>query len=349
MKLQNMTLSGNDRITLISNLHTMLSAGIPILETIDSLLEDAKGNQRVILNTLRADLVQGQHIYVTFSKFPRVFDKVTVNIIKASEEAGTLDVTLKDITENMRREMEFTDRIKSALIYPVFILGVFLAVMLVILIVVVPKISTVFTQLNVPLPLPTQIMVTLSNLLLHQTLLFVLASAAIVGGIVIMYQKNKRIMIVALTSLPLISRLTEEIDLTHFTRSLYLLLTAGIPITAALEMTEDIVIKKRVKQAIRHVKINVSAGKKLSDGLKDHRRVVPPIMIKIIEAGERSGALDHAMQDVSTFLDYQVSARLKTATALIEPLLLVVVGGLVGGMMMAIIAPIYGLISQVGH
>jgi type II secretory pathway component PulF len=114
-------------------------------------------------------------------------------------------------------------------------------------------------------------------------------------------------------------------------------------------MTEAIVIKNRVKQAIHHVKVNVSAGKKLSDGLKDHRDVIPPIMIKIIEAGERSGALDHAMLDVSTFIDYQVSARLKTVTALIEPFLLVVVGGLIGGMMMAIIAPIYGLISQVGR
>src|SRR5579875_1532863 len=238
MKLQNLTISNNDKITLISNLHTMLSAGIPILEVVDSLLEDAKGNQKKVLQTLRADLGQGQHIYFTFSKFPRVFDKVTVNIIKASEGAGTLDVTLKDITENIKQEMEFSDKVKSALIYPVFILGVFVMVMLVILIVVVPKIATVFSRLNVTLPLPTRIMIFVSNLLLNQTIPFVLGIAGIIAGSVWFYKKNKALFVQTLTSLPIVSRLTEEIDLTHFSRSLYLLLSAGIPITDALEMTE---------------------------------------------------------------------------------------------------------------
>ena len=166
MNTKNITLSGNEKITLISNMYTMLSSGIPILETVDSLLSDAKGNQKKLLQTLKNDLGQGQHMFFTFAKFPRVFDKVTVNIIKASEEAGTLDVTLKDLTVNIKREMEFNDKIKSALIYPSFILVVFMGVMTVILTVVVPKIATVFLRLKVELPLPTQIMIFLSNLLI---------------------------------------------------------------------------------------------------------------------------------------------------------------------------------------
>ncbi len=156
------------------------------------------------------------------------------------------------------------------------------------------------------------------------------------------------IIIRALTSLPLISLLTQQIDLTRFTRSLYLLLTAGIPITTALELTQDVVIKKNIQNAIKHTKNVVFDGKKLSEGLKDSKKVIPPIMIKIIEAGERSGSLDKAMLDVSDFLDYEVSSTLKTVTALIEPIMLVGVGVLIGGMMMAIIAPIYQLIGSVG-
>ena len=143
---KHVSISANDKITLISNLTTMLGAGIPILETVDSLLEDAKGNQRKLLQVLRDDLIQGQPINTTFAKFPRIFDKITVNIIKASEEAGTLDVTLKDLKENIKKEMEFNDKIKSALIYPSFIVVVFFAVLLLILVVVVPKISTVFLR-----------------------------------------------------------------------------------------------------------------------------------------------------------------------------------------------------------
>jgi type IV pilus assembly protein PilC len=133
MNTKNVTLSGNDKIALVSNMYTMLSAGIPILETIDSLLQDAKGSQKKILQSLKEDLGQGQHVYFTFAKYPRIFDKVTVNIIKASEEAGTLDVTLKDLTVSIKREMEFNDKIKGALIYPSFILIVFFGVMFVIL------------------------------------------------------------------------------------------------------------------------------------------------------------------------------------------------------------------------
>ncbi len=348
MKTYNTTLSGNDKITLISNMYTMLSSGIPILETVNSLLEDAKGNQRKVLLTLRDDLGQGQHIYFTFSKFPKIFDKVTVNIIKASEEAGTLDVTLKDLKDIIKKDMEFNDKVRSAFIYPIFIMVVFFVVMLVILIVVVPKISTVFSRLNVPLPLPTQIMIYLSNMLLTNTLPIVIGAILIVMGLMYAYKKNKKIFIIALTSLPLVSRLAELVDLTRFSRSLYLLLNAGIPITNALELTEEVVVRRNVHHAIKHAKEVVYGGKKLSEGLKDNKRVIPSIMIKIVEAGERSGSLDHAMEDVSEYLDYQVSTTLKTVTALIEPLLLVVVGGLVGGMMMAIIAPIYSIIGQVG-
>ena len=152
----------------------------------------------------------------------------------------------------------------------------------------------------------------------------------------------------ALTSLPVVSLLTQQIDLTRFTRSLYLLLNAGLPITVALELTQDVVIKKDISNAIKHAKNYVFSGKKLSEGFKDSKSVIPPIMIKIIEAGERSGSLDKSMLDVSEYLDYQVSNTLKTLTALIEPIMLVGVGILVGGMMMSIIAPIYQLIGQVG-
>ncbi len=348
MKTFNTQLSSNDKIALVSNLHTMLSSGIPILETVQSLLEDSKGAQKKLLEQMKADLGQGQHMYITFEKFPKIFDKVTVSIVKAAEESGTLDTALADLKNTIRKDIEFNDKIKSALIYPIFIMIVFVLVLLVILVVVVPKISTVFVRLGVDLPLPTQIMIFMSDAIMNYTIPIIAVTAAIVAGIVYVYKQNKMVLVHALTSLPLISLLAQQIDLTRFTRSLYLLLTAGLPITVALELTQDVVMKKNIRNAIVHTKNVVFSGKKLSEGLKDNKKVVPPIMIKIIEAGERSGSLDRAMLDVSEYLDYQVSSTLKTVTALIEPIMLVGVGVLVGGMMMAIIAPIYQLIGSVG-
>lgn len=348
MKTYNTQISANDKIALVSNLHTMLSSGIPILETVESLLEDSKGGQKKLLEVMKADLAQGQHVYTTFQKFPKIFDPVTVNIIKASEDSGTLDTALDDLKMSIRKEIEFNDKIKSALIYPVFILIVFVLVMVVILVVVVPKIATVFTKLNVDLPLPTQIMIFLSEALLNYTIPIIAVVTILIASVIYVFKKNRMVIIRALTSLPLISLLTQQIDLTRFTRSLYQLLTAGIPITTALELTQDVVIKKNVQNAIKHTKNVVFGGKKLSEGLRDSKKVIPPIMIKIIEAGERSGSMDKAMLDVSEYLDYQVSGTLKTLTAMIEPIMLVGVGVLIGGMMMAIIAPIYQLIGSVG-
>lgn len=343
----NSTLSNSDKIALISNLHTMLASGIPILETVESLLEDSKGGSKKLLQTMHQDLSQGQHMYVTWEKFPKMFDKVTVSIIKSAEESGTLDTTLDDLKTNIKKDMEFNDKVRSALIYPVFIFFVFIIVMIVILVVVIPKISTVFSQLNVTLPLPTKIMIFLSNALLNYTVPIVAVFLILSAGLFYLYKQYKRFFVQAFTSLPLVSLLTEQIDLTRFTRSLYLLLTAGLPITVALELTQDVVIKDNIANAIKHAKNYVFSGKKLSDGFKDNKKVIPPIMIKIIEAGERSGALDKSMLDVSEFMDYQVSNSLKTVTALIEPIMIVGVGILIGGMMMAIIAPIYQLIGQI--
>jgi type IV pilus assembly protein PilC len=344
----NNTLSNNDKIALISNFHTMLTAGIPILETVDSLLQDSKGSLKKLLQTLRQDLGQGQHMYVTFAKFPKIFDKVTVSIIKSSEESGTLDTTLNDLRLNIRKEIEFNDKIRSALIYPAFILVVFVVVMTVILVVVIPKISTVFSQLNVTLPLPTKIMIFLSNSLLAYPIPIVLGLILVCAGAYYAFKRNRAFFVHIFTALPVVSTLTQQIDLTRFTRSLYLLLSAGIPITVAMELTENVVIKKDVGNAIKHAKNYVYGGKKLSEGFRDSGKVIPPIMIKIIEAGERSGSLDKSMLDVSEFLDYQVSGSLKTVTALIEPIMVVGVGILVGGMMMSIIAPIYQMIGQIG-
>lgn len=346
--IQNISISTNEKIALVSNLHTMLEAGIPILESIDSLLEDSKGSLKKVLEIVREDVSQGKRISSSFAKFPRVFDTVTVNIIKASEESGTLDVALKDLRDNITKETEFNDKIRSALIYPSVILFVFVGVLIVILTFVIPKISLVFSRLKVELPLPTRILIFISNLILNYTWPTVAGIVVFILAVIFLYKKNKKIFLNILFSLPFISTLAKEIDLTRFSHSLYLLLNSGIPISSALELTQDVVTKKEVEKAIIRSKVAVLSGKKLSEGLKDKKKTIPSIMIKLIEAGEKSGSLEKSMQDISKYFEYQVEKTLATIIVLLEPVVLVATGMLVGGMMLSIIAPIYGLIGQVG-
>ncbi len=349
MNTKHITLSAGEKKAFIGSLATMLSAGISILEAVDSLLEDSKGNQKKVLQVLRDDLMQGQHVWETFARFPGVFSKVTINILKASEEAGNLDTTLKDLTNTIQKEMEFSDKIKSAVMYPLLIMVVFVGVLLMILVVVVPKISTVFLRLKVDLPLPTRILMFISNLLLQQTIPFVVGIIVGVGSLIFLYKTNKRIIFNVLFALPVVSELVKEIDLTRFSRSFYHLLSSGIPINTALELCKDVVLRRDIANLIMSSRDMVLSGKRLSEGLKTNKKLVPVIMVKMIEAGEKTGTLDKSLLEISEYLDYQVSSTLRTLTALLEPVMLVVVGVLIGGMMLAIIAPIYGLIGQVGR
>lgn len=348
MNAKQIFLSSSEKIGLISNLSTMLSAGIPILEAVSSLLSDAKGNAKIILEELTADLTEGKRVNTTLAKFPRVFDNVTVNLVKAGEEAGTLADILKDLRVSIRKENEFSDKIKSALTYPVLIVVIFIGVLLMILVVVVPRISTVFSRLTVALPLPTRVMIAASNILLHQTLPLVTGMAIIGLVIFVVYRRNRGLILTPILSLPVISDLVRKIDLARFSHSMYLLLESGLPITTAMQLTEDLVVRTDMAKLISKARASVVSGQRLSEGFKSSKGLIPSVMIKLMEVGDRTGTLPKSMQDISEYMDYEVENSLKTITVLLEPIMLVFVGVAVGGMMLAIIAPIYGLIGQLG-
>lgn len=344
----NISLSTGEKTSIIGNLATMLVAGIPILDAMTAMEDDARGRVRTILALIRDNLQQGKHLWESFSQFPKAFDTVTVNLLRAAEEGGTLTTSLADVREYIRRDAEFVDKVKFALLYPVIILLVFAGVFFMILVVVIPKISLVFSRLRIPLPLPTKILLFLSNLLLYETA-WVIGAAVILGVMLVLLVRYQRPFLVNfLFSLPLISRLTTEIDLARATRSLSLLLNSGVPITGALQLTTGVVFKKRTKRLITRASEMVLTGKRLSEGLKTDRAYLPGLVTAIVEAGERSGTLDKSMAEVTNALDYRVTNTLKTVTTVLEPILLVVVGVGVGGIMLSIISPIYGLIGKVG-
>ncbi|KKU63125.1 MAG: Type IV pilin [Candidatus Amesbacteria bacterium GW2011_GWA1_47_16] len=340
-------LGNQDKISFLSNLGTLLAAGIPLLDAVGSLLEDSKGGQKKVMETLRADLMQGKRIYASLSRFPRAFDKITVNLIRAAEEAGTLEVTLKDLRDHLQQEIEFNDKVRFALLYPLIILFVFIGVMLMMLVLVVPKLTTVFYQLGVTLPLSTRILIFASDLLIKKTFYVIGVGGALAFISYFIYSHKKSFVLNILFSLPLISQLVRQIDLARLSRSLYLLLSSGLPITVALELSAQVVMREQTAKMINRSREMVLSGKKLSEGFRTSKKSLPTIMTRLIEAGEKSGSLDKSFQEISNFLSYQVANSLKTITVLVEPVMLVGIGLAVGTMMMAIIGPIYGLVGQV--
>jgi type II secretory pathway component PulF len=348
MKTETLTLSNSEKLGLLSNLSTMVNAGLTMAEAVESLLEDATGNLKTVLAGIEADITQGKPLHFALSKYPRIFDRVTVAIIKASEESGTIDVVLKDVKNTLKKDIEFSDKIRSSLTYPAVIMVVFFGVMTLLVTFVIPKIADVFLRLKVTLPLPTKILIGVSNLVLHYTIPTLLVLGGSIGGLIFLYKKQRKLFVSVLLNFPYISTIARQVDLTRFSRSLYLLLISAIPLYSALELTQEVVVKKEVKEAIMRAREYVASGKRLADGLRGQKGI-PSLMVKIIEVAERSGSLDKSMQDLSDYFDYQVTTTLAYMMTLLEPVILVFVGVIVGGMMMAIIAPIYNIIGQVGE
>jgi|SRR5579859_736053 len=340
-------LSNQERLNLISNMTTMLAAGIPLLETIDSMIPELHGNQRKVMEVLREDVSQGKKISQSFARYPDSFDAVTVNLIAAAEQAGTLETTLRDLTRTIKKEIAFADTIKSSMMYPVLVLIVFVVILLIILTFVIPRVSKVFLSLRVPLPLPTKILITASNIFLAYTP-FIIIGVLLFGFMnYLLYKYYRTLLFRLILSLPGLSKLAIEIDLTRFTRSFGLLLSSGIPIVEALRLSQNVVVTHRMKKVVGKAMEMINKGRPLSEGFKDSKDVIPGMMMRIVQSGEKTGTLAKAMEDLAEHFDDRVTSLLKAFTTLLEPVMLALIGFFVGGMMLAIIAPIYSIIGQI--
>lgn len=347
LNLNSLTLKSSEKLNFVSNLATMISAGIPILSAINSLSKDANGSMKIVLDTIRDDLLQGKRLHTSFTKFPRVFDTVTVNMMKAAEESGNLDIVLNDLREQIKKDIALNRKLKSVLTYPITVLIVFFAVLFVILVVVIPKISIIFSQLKVHMPLATRILIGASYILLHYTILVIIGLGLIIAGLVLLYKRERKRIITFLSSLPVISSLIKELDLLRFTRSIHLLLTSGITIVTALELTENIVVRPEIRKAIIDAKHTIYGGQLLSHSFKKSDKIFQGTVLELTRAGETTGSLDKTFHHLSEYFDGRVTEKLGLLAVILEPVMLILVAILVGAMMIAVIGPLYSLIGQI--
>jgi type II secretory pathway component PulF len=226
---------------------------------------------------------------------------------------------------------------------------IFLGVMGVMLFVVMPKISQVFSRLKVNIPLPTRILMATSAFVIKYTLPVMAICVVLIFLLLLIYKKKRRFLVNLLVHLPVVSSLYKKVDIVRFSRSMGLLLSSGIPIVASLELAVEVVNRRDLRSLLEESKKMVYAGKQFSEGLSAKKGIMPTIVVKLIQLGESSGSLDRSMNDVTEYMDYEVSKNLKTLTTLLEPVMLVFVGLLVGGIMMSIITPMYSMIGQVSN
>lgn len=339
-------LNNKDKLVLFADLATMLGAGIPILEAIESLASDAKGNLHKVLIELRRSLNNGENLARAMSRFPRAFEPVTVNLIRAAESGGTLEETLQDIVRTTKKQAAFSTSLKTAMIYPAFVMTIFTGIIILLLTFVVPRLGQVFKAMHTKVPWATQQLMNASGFFLAHWPFIVCGIIVTIILIATFVSHYKRTIIRWILSLPGLSHLGITIDLARLTRSLALLLKAGVPLEEALDLTKHTLSKKETVAVVEQMELSMSAGKPLATGLRDTDGVVPVMMARSMETAEMSGTLEQTMQSLAEHFDEQSEEKLKVISSLIEPVMILTAGLLVGSLMICVIAPIYNITSH---
>lgn len=341
-----MTLKDDEKLVFFEGLSNLLSSGIPIIEAISGFEEDSSKKLRVILVSLRENLQRGKTIHESLALYPQIFDGVTLSLIQAGEESGSLDAVFETITKNLAEDISFKNKIKNALVYPAVLFVVFLIMLVFIMIYAVPKFKYVFSRLSAQIPAPTRVIFFISDAILNYYPYILVGIVAILLTLWLLIKKFKAQLHQVIAVLPIVTNLYNYLDIYRFSKTLSLLITAGIPITNALELCRTTVFKKSNIKRLTQLTTHAETGRDISLFLNSQKGFMPKTMINLVEFGEKSGTLDKSFSKISNLAQLKVQTALDRIAVLMEPLVITIMGVTVGGVMMSIIAPIYQLIGN---
>ncbi len=331
-------------------LATMVSSGLPLTESL-VVLEKQTENTRLkeVIRQLADDIQGGQTFAGSLAKHPNEFSLAYINIVKAGESSGTLDKVLAKLADNLEKEREFQAKVKGAFVYPAIILVAMGLVIGVILIFVMPKLTELYTQMNIDLPLPTKIMIALSHFATNFWWLVILI---LVGASIALrrYRKTEAGAMVIdslILRFPIFGKLNRDSSLTEFTRTLSALIAAGVPILEGLKISSDVATNATHRLAIKRASSLVEKGAQLSKAIGQDA-TFPAIIPQMIAVGEETGKIDDVLNKVANYFELEVEHQVKNLTSALEPLIMIVLGVMVALLVISIILPIYNITSAFG-
>jgi type IV pilus assembly protein PilC len=353
---RSLTLSGFSRGVRLKDLAimsrqfaTMIGAGLSLLRALSILTEQTESKPLArVLALVRDDVEAGQSISESLAKHPLTFPPIMVNMVRAGEAGGFLDGALNSIAENFEKEVKLRGTIKSAMTYPVIVLGMSFAAVLIMLIFIVPIFQDMFTGLGGALPLPTRLLVSLS-----ESMIYVVPIGAVVGvAFALWWRRNKHTDAVRRRldplqlKLPVFGLLLKKIAVARFSRNFANMLGAGVPILQALKIVGETSGNWAIEHALTEVGEAVRRGKSVSDPLLEHP-VFPAMVVQMIAVGEDAGTLELMLDKIADFYDQEVQSATEQLTAMIEPLLIAFLGVVIGGMVIALYLPIFSIASMI--
>jgi len=328
---------------------TMVNSGLPILRAL-AILGDQTENKELerVLTQVRVDVEQGQSLSGAMEKHRKAFNDLYIAMVKTGETGGVLDTVLLRVADNIEREVELRRKIKSAMTYPLVVVILVTFILAAMLLFVVPQFETIYAQLGGKLPLPTRILLGVSQALRNYWYLFMGFVAASVFALR-RYKRTERgraTVDAAKLKIPIFGQLFRKTALARFSSTLGMLLRSGVPILQALDIVADTVNNKVISKAVVDVQGSVREGESIAKPLSRHA-VFPPMVVQMLAVGEETGAVDTMLDKVAEFYNSEVSASVDALTSLIEPLLIAIVGGAVGAAVIALYMPMFNIINLI--
>lgn len=338
----------SDVSTFTRQLSTMINAGLPITEALLILRSQSKGSMQKLVSQVLADVEAGESLSTSLGRHPKIFSKTYMALIKSGEVGGVMDAVLARLADNLEKQQEFTGKVKGALIYPAVIVSGMLVVSVIMMIFVIPRLLSLYADFNAKLPLPTLILIGISNFFIH----FWWVVLAVLGGGFYSFslynatQVGKRHIAILKYKIPIFGDLQRQIALTELTRTLSLMVGAGVPILEALTITSDVVSNPIISDALKDSAKQVERGFPIAYSFAKHPEAFPFILSQMIAVGEETGKMDDVLTKVSHIFEVDSDEKVKGLTAAIEPMVMVLLGLGVGFLVIAVILPIYNLTSQ---
>lgn len=338
-----------DVAVMTRQLSTLLNASIPLVDALAALADQVENPKlKNIISNVREKVMEGSKFSDALKAFPKVFSNLFVNMINAGESSGALDVVLMRLADFTESQSKLRNKVVSAMIYPAIMSIVGVVLMVLLLVIVVPKVTAIFEDSGATLPLPTRLLIGVSDALSGYWYVFVI----VIGLIIYIIKRALRTPAgkmwwdkKALT-LPLFGKLNRMIIVSRFTRTLATLLASGVPLLVAMDIVKNIVTNRRLRDVIEETRNSVSEGQSVADPLKKSGEF-PPLVTHMIAIGEKTGELEKMLERVANTYDGEVDNTLSTLTTLLEPLMIVVMAGIVSFIVMSILLPIMKL-NQLG-
>jgi type IV pilus assembly protein PilC len=346
-------LTDKDLVVFTRQFGTMINAGLPLIQCLDIL--STQSENKVLRETV-GDVKNGVEAGSTFSdalkKHPKVFDELYVNMIHAGEVGGLLDTILTRLAKHIEKAMKLKGQIKSAMVYPTAIIGVAVIVISVLMVWVIPIFAKMFAEMSqgkMGLPGPTQLVIDISNF--FQSFWYFLLGG-LVGGVIALKRyygtTNGRVVIDRLLlKTPIIGDLIRKASVAKFTRTLGTLITSGVPLLEGLSICAKTSGNKVIEEALMHARISISGGKTISEPLAKSQ-VFPKMVTHMIAVGESTGALDAMLGKIADFYEDEVDQAVAALTSLLEPMMMVVLGTIIGFIVIAMYLPIFTMAQAIG-